>query len=125
MMQILNLNIDRGNFLEVFESKEWDKYKLVSLTATLHVIDSLFAPDSPKRNDSKVVLRFDGIRDLEFNGFNTQNPIIWLVIHSESNANPDQNLFAVDWGGTGNTHEVSFKCEHIEVVSVEAISSRI
>jgi hypothetical protein len=74
----------------------------------------------PERKTALVTLKFTGFERFSLDGLNHQNPIVGLEMIWEHSTNLKRDLFAVDWGGTGLHHEVSFTCEEIEVMGVKA-----
>lgn len=120
--EVLSIEFNRGNFKQIIKTNDWDQYISPSLTAAFYLFDNRYSDLSLERKPTEVVIRFEGLENLEIDGFNHQNPIVGLRITFVFSDNLKRNMFAVDWGGTGIHHEVSFTCENIIVLSVEALT---
>ena len=116
--EVLSLSLDRGNHEWVVRTGKWAERIPPCLTATFYVFDSRFADDDPMRKPSRVIIKFCEFEEFEVDGFNHQNPILGIGIRLVHSAARRQQLFLVDWGGTGLTHEVRFTCESVRIESV-------
>lgn len=119
--EVVSQTFDRGNLKEVFQTERWSEAVLPSLEAIFYVFDELHASDSPDRKPTLLTIRFCELDRFSMNGFNHQNSIVELAIVQEYSEQLKQNIFAVDWGGTGILHEASFTCRRIEVIKLECL----
>lgn len=119
--EVLNLTLDRGNFVQLPESGAWHEFVRPSLSAAFYVFDSRFSLEAPERRATIATIRFGQLDAFEMNGFNHQNPIIGLGISLVFSERLKTKLFKVDWGGTALPHEVSLTCASVKVLSVEPI----
>jgi hypothetical protein len=119
--EVLDITLDRGNFMQVSESGAWHEFVQPSLSATFYVFDCRFSLEAPERRATIATIRFGQLDAFEINGFNHQNPIIGLGISLVYSERLKTKLFKVDWGGAVLPHEVSLACAGIRVVSVEPL----
>jgi len=116
--EIVRLEFDRGNLIEIFKSKDWDKQVSPSLTATFFVFDEMQAHDSPLHKNTLAKIKFEFFDRFLMEGFNYQNPVLAVSINLGYSERLKKDIFTVAWGGTAIQHDVSFACENITVVSV-------
>jgi hypothetical protein len=122
--EVVSLRFERGNATKIFETKAWSELIEPGLIVVFFGFDIRYSPENAKRKPSLITMRFQGAFErFAFDGFNHQNPISGLHLALEYSENLRKNLIAVDWGGTGVHHEVSFTCERAEVTSVVALDS--
>lgn len=120
--EVLKLVFDRGNHLQIIKTESWSDRIPESLCVQFYVFDWRYGTESPPYRETLVTIRFEDFERFELNGFNYQNPIIGLGIQFEYSEFRRKDLFAVDWGCSAMSHEVSFSCERIIVESVEPIA---
>jgi hypothetical protein len=82
------------------------------LRATFLVFNLHQAPDDPERRQGTAEFLFEGVGDLQIEGFNHQNPIVGLGIIPTKTLDGDCR-FQVEWGGTCIKHDVSFVCQPV------------
>ena len=88
----------------------------------LYGFDIRYSSTDAERKPTVINIRFQGsFERVALDGFNHQNPICGMEIIFEYKDNLKKNVFAVDWGGTGIHHDVSFTCERIEVLEVKPL----
>lgn len=121
--EVLKLVFERGNHLQIVQTGAWSERIPESLVVRFYVFDWDRREETPPYRPTFVTLRFESLERFGLEGFNDQNPIIGLGITREYSANRRKDLFAVDWGGTAMSHEVSLTCERITVQSVEPIGA--
>ncbi len=122
--ELIDLQFERGNLLQVFDTKEWYNAVYPTLIASFSVPDESVCPIDYSRLTTNIRLRFSDVRDVVIDGLNHQNPITGLGIKLVSVENSELELFNVEWGGAVIRHEVSFSCERIKVELVTEIGSQ-
>ena len=95
------------------ERAPWDDTARHDLRATFSAFDINKKPTDPERKQAFVEIQFEGISELQIEGFNHQNPITGLSINQSGDCK-----FQIQWGGTVLEHEVSFICSQISVLRV-------
>jgi hypothetical protein len=77
------------------------------------------AATGSERRPAEVLLQFSELHEAQIEGLSYQNSIQGLSIHIEQVESLGEACFRVNWGGTGDGHEVSLLCTSIAVRSVE------
>jgi hypothetical protein len=101
--EVISINLERAPLTPTSTS---------DLRATFSAFDINKRPTDPERKQALVEIQFEGILDLQIEGFNHQNPITGLSIKQTD------SKFQIEWGGTVLKHEVSFVCNCITVLRV-------
>ena len=112
----------RGNALDCMETGNWEDHKRVALIAEMFIFDERYSDSDARRNPANVTIIFDGIAEIELEGFNHQNAICGLSIRRQFSERLKRNLFRVDWGGAAIKHDVSLICETVTIESVEKLT---
>ena len=102
--EVISINLERAPLTPTSTS---------DLRVTFSAFDINKRPTDPERKQALVEIQFEGILDLQIEGFNRQNPITGLSIKQT-----DYETFQIEWGGTCLKHDVSFTCNRISVLRV-------
>ena len=78
------------------------------------------APDAPNRKPCNLKMRFDGIGEISFSGFNHQNAILGFELSSPKSDRHSFRVTITEAFGVG----CEFECERIRVVSIVPCKSR-
>lgn len=110
-MEVVRLNFDR---LEQLPGVDHD------LLATFYIFDLTKSPADPERKPALLEILFNGVTNVEMQGWSHQNPILGLSLQRFHDPNLASYRTHVFWGGCN--HEVKFACDSISVVRLRELN---
>ena len=107
-MEVVTLSLERVPVRVVTTS---------DLRATFSIFDLNKTPDDPERKQALLEMIFESVAYVEIQGWANQNPILGMSL---TRLVDPLIPIAVAWGGC--SHEVSFRCASISVVSLRELN---
>lgn len=79
--EIISLHFDRGNAMDIFQTKAWSNLKEPSIVVALYGFDIRYSSTDAERKPTVINIRFQGsFERVALDGFNHQNPICGMEI---------------------------------------------
>ena len=103
--------------VSMYLERSWDGEAWPTLTIEFFCFNFAVGTEDPNRQDCLVTIRFGGLLNVKFDGFNHQNAINGLIMTDTWSENLNRQMFdiqIVQGFGLG----AHFECEEIEVLSV-------